>query len=123
MEDGQRLNQSEENLVKEQKERSKETEDCLTIGLEDKLYRTRYEVDPTYSHIRIREEICRQCQQRVCLFICPAKVYTQKSDDPGMISVNYENCLECGTCRMACNNEGIEWFFPNGGKGVKFRFG
>jgi len=109
--------------MNEQEKHPQQSVDCLTMGLEDKLYRTRYEVDPTYSHIRLREETCRQCEQRICLFICPAKVYTQQSADPNRISVNYENCLECGTCRMTCPNEGIEWFFPNGGKGVKFRFG
>jgi ferredoxin like protein len=109
--------------MSEQKKEPQPSSDSFMMSLEDKLYRTRYEVDQSFSHIRIKEEVCRQCEQRICLFICPAKVYTQPSDDSNLISANYENCLECGTCRVACTNEGIEWSFPNGGMGVKFRFG
>jgi len=98
-------------------------ENCLSLSLEDKLYRNRYEVDEGNPHIKIREEACRGCERRVCLFICPAKVYVQPVDDPGRIIANHENCLECGTCRFACEKEGIEWSFPGGGKGVKYRFG
>ncbi len=109
--------------MSEQEKQTQQPVDCLTMTLEDKLYRTRYEVDQTNSHIRLKEDVCRQCEQRICLFICPAKVYTQKNENPDQILANYENCLECGTCRMTCTNEGIEWFFPNGGMGVKYRFG
>ncbi|MEK6545549.1 MAG: ferredoxin family protein, partial [Nitrospinota bacterium] len=32
-----------------------------------------------------------------------------------------EGCLECGTCRIAC--EFIEWRNPKGGYGVCYRYG
>lgn len=93
------------------------------MTLEDKLYRNRYEVDEGNPHIKMNEDVCRGCEMRVCLIVCPAKVYVQSPGDPKKVIANYENCLECGTCRFACDREGIEWSFPGGGKGVKYRFG
>ncbi len=93
------------------------------LALEEKLYRVRYEVDKDHPHIRLDEGVCRACQERVCTFICPARVYVPSPEDPGLVKVNHENCLECGTCRVACPREGIVWDYPNGGKGVKYRYG
>ena len=50
---------------------------------------------------------------QVCLYICPANVY--RADD-NRISVAYEGCLECGSCRIACPHLNIEWRFPTGGE-------
>jgi Fe-S-cluster-containing hydrogenase component 2 len=33
------------------------------------------------------------------------------------ISVAYEGCLECGSCRIACPHLNIEWRFPTGDAG------
>ena len=54
------------------------------------------------------------------LFVCPAKVY--ELNDKGEAMVSFENCLECGSCRVAAPDE-IEWEYPQGGFGVTFRFG
>lgn len=93
------------------------------MALEEKLYRVRYEVDPDHPHIRIRQELCSRCRRRVCTFICPAGVYVESPGEPGQIQVRHENCLECGTCRVACGCEGVIWDYPNGGMGVRYRFG
>lgn len=93
------------------------------MALEEKLYRVRYEVDKDHPHIRVDQEVCRKCVKRVCTFICPAGVYMESPSTPGQIQVRYENCLECGTCRVACACEGIRWDYPNGGMGVQYRFG
>lgn len=98
-------------------------EDPLAMTLEDKLYRVRYEVDADHSHIQLDQSICRTCRDRICTFICPARVYVPSTEDPDLIQVHYENCLECGTCRVACEREGIQWEYPNGGMGVKYRYG
>ena len=97
--------------------------DALKMTLEEKLYRVRYEVDSDRPHIRLNEDVCKRCRDRVCTVICPAGVYVQSPEDPEKIQVHHENCLECGTCRAACENEGIEWDYPAGGMGVKYRFG
>ena len=37
------------------------------------------------------------------------------------IKVEYENCLECGACRMICPNNAIEWQYPKSSKGVIYK--
>jgi len=93
----------------------------MAMSVEDKLFLNRYEVDEE-PHIRILDQgICmRNCRNQECLFICPANVYQLEED---RISVHYEGCLECGTCRIGCPNLNIEWRFPRGGYGVRHKFG
>ena len=93
------------------------------MSLEDKLYRTRFEPDPDNPHIEVDQGLCKGCEERPCLFMCPAKVYKTNPNDPSLISIFHENCLECGTCRKVCPKGAIRWRFPDGGMGVKYRFG
>lgn len=93
------------------------------LALADKLYRTKIETDPAHPHIETIDEICRVCGNRVCLTVCPAEVYKADPNDPSRVAVSHENCLECGSCRKACPYQGIRWSFPDGERGVKYRFG
>ena len=35
-----------------------------------------------------------------------------------------DGCLECGTCRIICNDfSNVEWEYPRGGYGILFKFG
>jgi len=97
--------------------------DILELSLEDKLYRTRYEPDPDNPHIEVDQRLCAACRDRPCLFICPAQVYKTDPNDESRVMVSHENCLECGTCRKVCPHKAINWRFPDGGMGVKYRFG
>lgn len=54
------------------------------------------------------------------LYFCPANVYRLEKD---RISVAYEGCLECGSCRIGCPLLNIEWRFPTGGYGISHKFG
>ena len=73
-------------------------------------------------HIVVNQAVCRErCKRRVCLTICPARLYTQAED--GSIVLNYEGCLECGTCKLACAEGALDWRYPRGGFGVQYRFG
>ena len=47
--------------------------------------------------------------------------YEEKED--GRVELTIDGCLECGTCRIACGTEVLEWYYPSGGAGVQFRFG
>ncbi|MBF0252838.1 MAG: 4Fe-4S dicluster domain-containing protein [Candidatus Omnitrophica bacterium] len=91
------------------------------MKLEDKLFLvdTKKFKD---SHIIIKVEKCEECEDKFCLKICPAKVYEQ-SEDGKTINVAYENCLECGSCRVVCSKNAIEWENPYGGFGVTFKNG
>ena len=93
------------------------------LSLEDKLYRTRFETDHDFRHIEVEDSVCRTCAEKTCLDICPAEVYKPNPNDANLVVAQYENCLECGTCRVLCEPEGIRWRLPNGGKGVKYRYG
>ncbi len=93
------------------------------ISLEDKLYRTKYEPDTGKSHIQVNQQLCQACVDKPCTFACPAKVYTVDANDQNFISVSHENCLECGTCIQVCLPESVDWKNPDGGIGVKYRFG
>ena len=78
-------------------------------------------------HITINQEICQaKCQVRYCLHICPANLYTLKkveAEPEDEVQVDYEGCLECGTCLIACSHDALTWRYPEAGYGVQYRFG
>lgn len=97
--------------------------DIFDLSLEDKLYRTKYEPDAAHPHIKVDAAKCPSCPGQPCLFFCPAEVYKRDPNDEKLIAVSHENCLECGTCRFGCPKDAIDWQYPDGGMGVKYRFG
>ncbi len=93
------------------------------LTLADKLYRTRYEPDTDHPHITVDEAICRTCDTQPCVQMCPADVYKRDLNDEKRVVVSHDNCLECGTCIQVCPLGSVDWSFPDGGMGVKYRFG
>lgn len=89
------------------------------MALEDKLYTLKYSPD-TKSHLEPNLEDCKKCGRKPCTFVCPAKVYEWQEDK---MIVNFENCLECGACRIACPYKSLKWEYPKGTKGVTFKLG
>lgn len=88
---------------------------------EELLGLDRFVVDEEEPHIVLDKALCAQCAQKPCLVICPAALYTLKNDE---INFDYAGCLECGTCRLICQNKGIvKWEYPRGSFGVAFRCG
>jgi len=88
--------------------------------LENKLAVNKYDVDRDV-HITINEDMCKGCSLHPCLYICPAQCYKQASD--GHIIFSYEGCLECGSCRIACDYGAINWSLPRGGFGICYEYG
>ena len=78
-----------------------------------------YDIDEE-SHIRVNTEVCRQCTHRACTFACPARCY-QWNEERARIDFAYEGCLECGTCLIICEKGALDWKYPRGGFGVRFR--
>ncbi len=74
-----------------------------------------------HKHITVRQDICRSCNEKYCLYVCPAQVYVLNKQ--GDIELDLDACLECGTCRIACIKKSIEWNYPRGGFGVQLKFG
>ncbi|MEW5791728.1 MAG: ferredoxin family protein [Pseudomonadota bacterium] len=94
------------------------------IKVEEKLFQNRYRVDEGRSHIRILDpQVCMDdCQGKSCTFCCPAGCYTQ--DETGKVLLSTDGCLECGTCRIICNeHRNVLWEYPRGGYGILFKFG
>lgn len=73
------------------------------------------------AHIRIRAGMERDPRVKKAVLVCPAGLYAL--DDDGVVTLTIDGCLECGTCRLACGTEVLEWNYPEGGTGVQFRFG
>jgi len=89
------------------------------LTLDEKLFTVRRK-PITHSHIRLDEDLCKNCPKRTCTYICPADVYTWDESAQKM-EINYENCLECGSCRVACAMDNIEWSNPVWGEGISYK--
>ncbi len=79
------------------------------------------------THIKLRktgaEAPCAsECENKPCVTICPAKVYEWEPEQK-KVMLAYENCIECGACRMLCPFDNIECDWPGGGHGIKYKFG
>lgn len=92
------------------------------MNIEAKLGLDVFQIDSEESHILIDQEACQsRCTIRYCLHVCPAELYDLNEN--GEMSVDYEGCLECGTCYIACREDALEWHYPRAGYGVQYRFG
>jgi ferredoxin like protein len=91
------------------------------LTLEQKLFLNGFRPDRE-SHLRIIDQAkCRECKLRQCTYICPVNTYRWENDQ---ITVFFEGCLECGACRIACQEcKNLEWSYPRGGFGVNYRTG
>ena len=89
------------------------------MNLDDLLAKVKYRPD-TISHLIPDNKICVDCKNRVCEWVCPAKVY-EWDEDNKVLQVTFENCLECGACRISCPHKAIDWNYPNSTKGITFK--
>jgi len=90
------------------------------VNVKAKLGKDTIKVD-SEKHIKIKQDVCRTCKEKYCLYVCPAQVYSLNKE--GDIVLDLDGCLECGTCRIACIKESIDWTYPRGGFGVQFKCG
>jgi ferredoxin like protein len=90
-----------------------------TISIEDKLAVNKYDIDRDV-HISIKKDICQACDGHYCLYACPADCFKLVE---GHITFSYEGCLECGSCRIVCDKEAIEWILPRPGFGICYEYG
>lgn len=73
------------------------------------------------SHIEVDQEKFKQSVDKDILFLCPAKVYVL-NEETGECIVNFENCIECGSCQVACP-EYVKWKNPHGVFGISYKYG
>ncbi|MEM2003117.1 MAG: 4Fe-4S binding protein [Halobacteria archaeon] len=90
------------------------------VKVDDALNLNVWDVD-SKPHIIVDYEKCKRlCDKKICTYLCPAKCYIPTENG---ILFSYEGCLECGTCRIVCPHEAINWDYPLSGRGVQYRFG
>ncbi len=88
-------------------------------NLEKKLFTVKRKIS-NKSHIFLSDpDLCQECSSNICMIICPAKVYTKNEID-GTTNIQYEDCLECGACRVACELNNIDWTNPTDGTGITY---
>jgi ferredoxin like protein len=80
---------------------------------------TSYRIDQE-PHIIVNREVCASCSHRACVFTCPARCY-QWNENSARVDFAYEACLECGTCLIVCDKAALQWNYPKGGFGVRYR--
>jgi ferredoxin like protein len=88
------------------------------ISFQDRMASSEFRVHER-AHIVVNRDSCNGCTTRACVVACPANLFVPTAD--GGIVFNYEQCFECGTCYMVCNEKGaISWSYPEGGHGIVF---
>lgn len=91
------------------------------MNINEKLSTLKYNKS-NISHLEADSKICAQCKEKYCTYICPADVYEWDEKNSELI-IRYENCLECGACKIACDKKNIKWGYPKTEHGVKFKNG
>ncbi|MGE5397142.1 MAG: ferredoxin family protein [Chitinophagales bacterium] len=72
-------------------------------------------------HIVIKPGMEKDVRLKAAVYVCPAGLYSM--NDKGEVELDLDGCLECGTCRVACGTDVLDWNYPDGEVGVQFRFG
>lgn len=72
-------------------------------------------------HIVVADNPPREMAQTL-INACPAGLFTLTP--LGALQVDYRGCLECGSCRLLCDEKTlVRWGYPEGGFGITLRFG
>lgn len=90
------------------------------LGLKAKLGLNVFKED-SQRHITIKPGMEKDPRLKRAILVCPAGLYSENEN--GEVELTIDGCLECGTCRLACGTEVLDWNYPAGGAGVQFRFG
>lgn len=96
----------------------------ITVNVEQLLTVNKYDVDEDNPHITLADDLQAIPEEEWgrLVRVCPAALY--KQDDDGRRSFDYAGCLECGTCRIACEGGAVRsWNNPQPFKGVNYLYG
>lgn len=73
------------------------------------------------SHIVPANAVDRKTAEKL-IKSCPAGLFSLTSE--GELHVDFRGCLECGTCRLLCDENTLQqWRYPASGFGITYRFG
>jgi ferredoxin like protein len=81
----------------------------------------RYNIDKE-PHIKIEKTKCAYlaCENKPCINGCPAGCFTLENN---RLHYQYEDCIECGTCKIVCPYDAIDWNYPRGRFGISYKYG
>jgi len=87
------------------------------MRIEELIRRNIWEVDKE-RHIEILDE--KSLPKKQLLLLCPMRCYVEEE---GRLVMHYEECVECGLCRILSNPKSLRWDLPRGGMGIRYRYG
>lgn len=97
----------------------------ITVNVDECLGVNKYNVDEENAHIGLATEdldALDDVEFGKLVRVCPAALY--KIDINGHKTFDYAGCLECGTCRIACEGTILtKWEQPQPTMGVQYRYG
>ena len=97
----------------------------ISVNVDEYLGANKYNVDEENAHIKLTCEDYVELPDEEwgkLVRICPAALY--RSHDDGTRAFDYAGCLECGTCRIACEATIVaKWNNPEPTMGVQYRYG
>lgn len=98
---------------------------CITVNVDELISVNKYNVDEEQAHIVLNKENLDEVDDaefQKLVRVCPAALY--KIDDEGHKSFDYAGCLECGTCRICCEETILDkWVNPAPTMGIQYRCG
>ena len=93
----------------------------LTIDVKNKAGTTTWNNDGhDRAHITIKPEICKVCPHQLCIAGCPTECFKIYDDE---MKFQFEDCTECGTCAIMCDQDSVEWHYPRGTYGIQYNQG
>ena len=96
-------------------------DDLPDVYVDDLLMSLKYFTDEQETHLQLIDpEACVSCDQP-CVYFCPVGAYQRQED--GHVVVATQSCIECGSCRLMCPRNNVNWKYPRGGFGVAYKFG
>ena len=94
----------------------------ITVNVDELIGVNKYNVDEENAHIELNKENLDDAEFQKLVRVCPAALY--KVDEDGHKSFDYAGCLECGTCRICCEETIVsKWDMPQPEMGVVYRCG
>lgn len=80
-----------------------------TLGLKAKLGLNVFKPNE-HRHITIKPGREKDPRLKRAVLVCPAGLYTVTQADE--VELTIDGCLECGTCRIACGTDVLDWDYP-----------
>lgn len=92
------------------------------LNRDDSLALNSFKINEKVPHLKIKDQdVCLACGGKECTHTCPVENY--QTEENGQTTIYWESCIECGTCRIICPFDNIDWKYLTGGFGVSYRNG